>query len=209
MDRRPALPRGGGDARGGERGGPIGGGYRLQYFDTFGGGLDAYSHEPALTYARLLDRTTRLELEVGPSFFSQGEASEVVPTGRISVVHRRPFLELAAYAGRGLVGSTGFEGALWADAAGGSAIWRITEPLRIGLAVGVFRNGRAPADDSFVEGFAGELSAEYAIWRDLSAEVAWRRVAQINLVGDEAIDLSRNIFAVGLTWQFQGGRLPR
>lgn len=187
----------------------IGGGYRLQYFDTFGAGLDAYSHEPTLTWARVLGVATRLELEAGPAIFSQGDQQAVVPTGRVSVTHRRPRLELSAYAGRGLVGSTGFEGALWADAAGGHAIWRIAEPLRAGVALGVFRNGRAPSGDSFVEGFAGELSVEYALWRELAAEAAWRRVAQINLVGDEAIDLSRNIFAVGLTWHFQGSRLPR
>ena len=72
---------------------------------------------------------------------------------------------------------------------------------------GVNLDGRAPDERSFVEGFGGELSLEYDLGAGLVAETAWRRVAQVNLVGNEAIDLSRNIFAVGLTWSFQDGRL--
>ncbi len=187
----------------------VGGTYRLQYFDTLGGGVDAYSHEPALTYVRLLTPTTRLEVEAGPAVYAQGPVNGLVPRARIGFSHRRPRLTLAGWAERGLVGSTGFEGALWTENAGASAIWRVAEPFRVSVATALFRNGRAPDDRSFVEGFAGELGAEYALMQDLSLEVAWRRVAQINLVGEEAIDLSRNIFAVGLTWQFQGSRLPR
>ena len=110
---------------------------------------------------------------------------------------------------RGLLGSTGFEGALWSDTVSGSAVWSAAESLRLGAAAGAFRNGRAPDHRAFAEGFAGELSLEIDILRELTAEVAWRRVAQRDLVGNEAVDLSRNIFAVGLTWTFQGSRLPR
>lgn len=187
----------------------VGGSYRLQWFDTFHGGVDATSHEPMLGWTHLLDRGTRLEAEAGPAFFAQGGERAVAPVGHLGVVHRRPRLEIAGSLSRSLVGSTGFEGALWSEALSGVAIWRASAPLRLGLALGLFRNGRAPHGDAFVEGFAGEVSAEWLFSDDLVAEIAWRRVAQINLVGDEAIDLSRNIFAVGLTWHFQDGRLPR
>ena len=187
----------------------VGAGYRAQIFDTLGSGADAVSHEPTLRYIRLLDRATRLEVEAGPAVYVMDGEGTLFPRARAEISHHRPRLTLGGWFERRLVGSTGFEGALWSDVLGASAVWRLSEPLRVGGAAAVFRNGRAPDDRSFVEGFAGELSVEYALYRDLVAEVAWRRVAQINLVGDEAIDLSRNIFVVGLTWQFQDGRLPR
>lgn len=187
----------------------VGAGYRMQYFDTFEGGTDATSHEPSLRYVRLLERTTRLELEAGPAVYAMGGDTSLFPRLRAGISHDRPRLTLAGWFERGLVGSTGFEGALWTDTLGGSAVWRLAEPFRVGAVAAVFRNGRAPDERSFVEGFAGELSLEYDLGAGLVAETAWRRVAQVNLVGNEAIDLSRNIFAVGLTWNFQDGRLPR
>lgn len=183
--------------------------YRWQYFDAFSGGIDGSSQEPSLSYARMLGRYTRLEVEAGPAIYTEQGVTTAVPRGGVEFLHRTPRITIAAAYGRNLVGSTGFEGALWSDNLTGSVVWRISEPLRAGAAAGLFRNGRAPDDRAFVNGWASELSLEYALGRDWGTEVAWRRVAQMNLVEGEAVDLSRNIFAVGLTWQFNGGRLPR
>lgn len=182
--------------------------YRYQFFDTFQG-VDGGAHEPTLSYARLLGPTTRLELSAGPAIYTQEGETSLLPRGKVEAVHRRPRMTFSAGYERALVGSTGFEGALWSDSVAASAGWRVSRPLVLTAAGGWFRNGRAPDGRAFVDGFATALGVRYAIDRDFGVEAAWRRMVQENLVDGEAIDLSRNVFAIGLTWQLNGGQLPR
>lgn len=182
--------------------------YRHQYFDSFDG-IDGNSHEPTLSYARLLDPTTRLEIAAGPAFYSQEGETKAIPKGRVLLSHLRPRMDFSTGYERTLVGSTGFEGALWSDSIFATAGWRVSRPLTLTAAGGWFRNGRAPDDRAFVEGFAVALGARYAINRDFGVEAAWRRMVQETLVDGEAVDLSRNVFAIGLTWQLNGGQIPR
>lgn len=182
--------------------------YRFQIFDSFRG-RDASSHDPAVGWIHRIGPGTRIELEAGPALFAQEGERRIEPIGAATLHHRTRRLELHGRVERGLVGSTGFDGAILAEILGAAGGYRIAGPLRIDVALGLFRNGRAGEGAPFAEGFASEVGVEWRIDRYLAAELAWRRVEQLGLDSAEAIDLSRSIFALGLSWRFQGGRLPR
>ncbi|AKU90654.1 hypothetical protein [Vulgatibacter incomptus] len=184
--------------------------YRLQYFQAIGG-LDAASNEVSLSYAHDFTKTVRMELEVGPAWYTMNGTTSTVPWGRWELNQIWQRVTLGLKYERGLFGSTGFEGALWGDAISGVANWRVSEPLRATVAVAAFRNGAAPDRSAFVGGFGGAAVLEYALGGDVAAQFAWRRVEQWTLSGAglSAIDISRNVFAAGFFWQLDGGRLPR
>ncbi len=182
--------------------------YRLQYFQSFGAS-DASSNEISASYRRTLTKSTIFEVEAGPAFYTAGGRTRALPWGRLSIDRVWPRFNLGLTLERSLFGSTGFEGALWGEGATGVLNWRIAEPLRATLALGVYRNGTAPDAPAFVQGFGGAAVLEYALGGDLVAQAAWRRVAQSGLLAGAplAVDLSRNVFAVGVAWHLDGGRL--
>ncbi|HWV39525.1 MAG TPA: hypothetical protein VN033_13735 [Vulgatibacter sp.] len=182
--------------------------WRLQYFQTFGG-FDAASNEVTASYRRNLTKTTFVELVAGPALYTQGGATTAEPIGKLEVGRIWPRFTLSAVLERAYFGSTGFEGGLWSEGATGVLAWRISEPLRATLAVGAYRNGVAPAEDAFVEGFGGAAVLEWAIGGDVVAQAAWRRTIQSSLEGGAplALDISRNVFAIGFAWQLDGGRI--
>lgn len=184
--------------------------YRFQYFDARGG-VDSSSHEPRVGYGRSLARHLRLELEAGPALFTQQGESRFVPVGRASLVHRRPRLSLGATYERSLFGATGFEGAVWGDAASAVATWTPLRDLEATFVLGVFQNGAAPMEPAFVQGLAGAAVLSYALGGDLSAQLTWRRILQEQVVERDlpALDISRNILAIGLSWELGRDRRAR
>lgn len=184
--------------------------YRLQYFDTFRG-RDAASNELGLSYGRTLTKTIFLEVEAGPAIFTMDGRTDALPWGSISLNKVWPRASFKIGYERTLFGSTGYEGALWGDSISGVFNWRISEPLRATLVAGAFQNGTAPDLQAFANGFAAAGALEYALGGDLVAQLAWRRVSQSRIGGSGpfAIDLSRNIVALGVSWQLDGGQLRR
>lgn len=182
--------------------------WRLQYFQTFGG-FDAASNEATASYRRNLTKTTFVEIVAGPAFYTQGGATSIEPIGKLEVGRIWPRFNLSAVIERAYFGSTGFEGGLWSEAATGVLSWRISEPLKATLAAGVYRNGVAPAEAAFVEGLGGAAVLEWAVGGDVVAQAAWRRTIQSSLDGGApmALDISRNVFAIGFAWQLDGGRI--
>jgi len=181
---------------------------RMQYFQTFGG-VDAASNEVTASYRRNLTKTTFFEVVAGPAFYVQNGVNSVQPIGKLEVGKIWPRLTFSAVAERAYFGSTGFEGGLWSEGATGVLSWRISEPLKATVAAGVYRNGVAPAGDAFVQGLGGAAVLEWAVGGDVVAQAAWRRTIQSSLDGTApmAIDISRNVFAIGFAWQLDGGRI--
>lgn len=184
--------------------------YRFQYFAARGG-EDASAHEPRVGWGRTLVRHLRLELEAGPARYSEAGDSQWLPVGRASLVHRRPRLSLGVSYERSLFGATGFEGAVWGDAASVVATWLPARLLEATFVMGVFQNGAAPMEPAFVHGLAGAAVLSYALGNDLSAELTWRRIFQQQVTAGDlpALDISRNIVAIGLSWELGRDRRAR
>ncbi|HEY0839992.1 MAG TPA: hypothetical protein VGD74_07385 [Vulgatibacter sp.] len=182
--------------------------WRLQYFQTIGGS-DASSNEATASYRRNLTKTTFLEIQAGPAFYDHLGSTTIEPIGRLEVGKVWPRLNLNLVVERAFFGSTGFEGGLWSEGATGVVSWRISEPLKATVAAGVYRNGVAPNSDAFVEGLGGAAVLEWAMGGDVVMQAAWRRMIQSSLAGGAplAIDISRNVFAIGFLWQLDGGRI--
>jgi hypothetical protein len=178
--------------------------YRLQLFSWTGG--TSRSHEPALAWTHRFARHLRLTLEAGPTLLDQDGGTSARAAGGAHVSWRRPRFELAAGASRGLVGAAGLEGPLEADVAHASAGYRLSRPLSVLVAGAVYRNGRTGSGERVATGAAGEARVEWELGEEFVARLSARRVAQDEAAG-VGVSLSRNIFAAGLAWRFDG--LPR
>ena len=176
--------------------------YRLQIF-AFDRAAGWTAHEPAIGYARLLTPSTRLGFELGAAILAgPGGVTHLQPTGRAELSWRLPRFTLTAGGERVLVGAAGLAEPLWASHGTLHGDYRITEPLTASLGLALFRNDRA-AGGRVAVGLVAEVGAEYALGEGFAARLVVRRVAQDG-EGALGVDLSRNIYAAGLAWRFDG-----
>jgi hypothetical protein len=176
--------------------------YRFQLF-SFDRAPSWSSHEPMLGLSHLLAPAVRLTLEGGAALLRGPDGrAPTEPIGRAELSWRWPRFTLAAGGERTLVGAAGLADPLRATFASLHASYRLSEPLTATAAVAAFHNDR-PGGAFVANGFTAEAGAEYALGEGFAARFAVRRVAQRGGV-DVGVDLSRNIYAAGLTWRFDG-----
>lgn len=182
---------------------------RLQLFDDLGGGSTT-SYEPGITWERRLTELWDLELEAGPAILA-GESTRVLPRGKVLVRARTPHASVLASYERTFLGATGIPGAVWADVVTGHYSYRFDTIWSFGVGAGVFRTGTS-ADGP--RALTGAMTSATLGWRfapQLSAGLSWRLALQDQGPGvaSSVPPIFRNIFAAGVTWDMDGGRVPR
>ena len=180
--------------------------YRYQGFYAGEDFSQAHGAFAGLRYR--LSRLTNLTVRTGPVRYTspQGEIGWL-PRATLAVDRDGDWFDLGFSLGHDLVGSSGFDYALWADYASLALARRFNDRVSVNAAASYFRNGRAPNEDAFrlsgspylSQGYAVELGAEYRLNRYLALQGTVNRIAQVG-VEDEAggVDLARNVLAVRL-----------
>ena len=180
--------------------------YRYQGF--YAGEAFSQAHGAFAGMRYRLTRVTTASVRGGPVLYTSPEGeSGYLPRITLAVERDGELFDMGFSLGHDLVGSSGFDNALWADYASLALARRVNDRLTVHAVASYFRNGRAPNEDAFrlsgspylSQGYAVECGAEYRLNRYLALQGTVNRIAQVG-VGDEAggVDLARNVLAVRL-----------
>lgn len=182
--------------------------YRYQGFLYVGDWAQAHGVAAGLRYR--LTRPTTLTVRAGPvRYMGPGglEQRGWVPRVNVELMREGELFDVGLAAGHDLVGASGFSNAVWADYASVVLARRFTQRFNAFGAASFFRNGRAPdlewgvfsGSPTVSQGYALSGGVEYRINRQVSAQGAVDRIAQVGTAGTAgAGDLTRNVFAVRL-----------
>ncbi|MCP3143330.1 hypothetical protein [Pyxidicoccus xibeiensis] len=181
--------------------------YRYQGFLYQGELSQAHGAAAGLRYR--LTRPMTFIARAGPVRYlaPDGQEGGWVPRVTLELQREGELLDVGVAVGHDLVGASGYANALWADYAAVVLARRFTQRFSAFGAASFFRNGRAPAQDWSVldgspvvsQGYALSGGVEYRISRQLSAQGAVDRIAQVGVAETAgAADLTRNVFAVRL-----------
>ncbi|QSQ27002.1 hypothetical protein JY651_19710 [Pyxidicoccus parkwayensis] len=181
--------------------------YRYQGFLYVGDWAQAHGVAAGIRYR--LTRPTTLTVRTGPVHYSgpNGVPSGWVPRVTVELMREGEMLDVGVAAGHDLVGASGFANAVWADYASLVVARRFTHRFNAFGAASFFRNGRAPdlewgvfrGSPTVSQGYALSGGVEYRINRQVSAQGAVDRIAQVGVAeAAGAGDLTRNVFAVRL-----------
>jgi hypothetical protein len=156
-----------------------------------------------------LTRPTTLTVRAGPVSYRGpgGQERGWVPRVNLELMREGELLDVGVAVGHDLVGASGFANAVWADYASMVLARRFTQRFNVFGAASFFRNGRAPdmewgvfdGSPTVSQGYALSGGVEYRINRQVSAQGAVDRIAQVGVAETAgAGDLTRNVFAVRL-----------